>query len=508
MKSVNHIEIASLYFWFSILVGCLAFSYSILIRLSLVWAYSFCESGTQYLNFVTLHAIYMIFFFVMPFSIGGLVNYLLPLFLNQPDMSCPRLNNLSFWLLFFSFLVSVLSNLIGDGAFSGWTLYPPLSSYPFSETASGDLIIFSLHLAGASSILSSINFLITILCTIPKNKSFNKVPVFVIAQSIVAGLLLISLPVLAAGITMLLFDRNFSTSFFNNASAGDALLYQHLFWFFGHPEVYVLILPSFALLANIISHTGNTEVPFGYQGLIGAIIAIGFLGCIVWAHHMFTSGMDLDTRLYFSFATLIIGIPTGIKIFSWLFCYYSRNLTYSPIYLWGLSFIYFFTIGGMTGIVLANCQINTMFHDTYYVTGHFHYVLSLGAVIGVWISIIYYFPYFFKMGLRFKEQIICLGLFFLGANLLFFPFHFLGIWGLPRHYLIYDPNFYCFSWTSSLGMLILSYSIIKIFSKLNFECSIFKEVCYYKKEKCLKLISMKIFLLTYFEEKIFIYEKK
>jgi len=499
-SSTNHREIASLYFWLSLAIGFIAFFYSVIMRLSLIWPYSFCCNGDLYLNFVTLHAIFMIFFFIMPFSIGGLVNYMLPLYLNCADMVCPRLNNLSFWLLFFALMLSFCSTIFAKGVFSGWTMYPPLSSYPYSSSISGDFLIFSLHFAGVSSIMSSINFLVTIFSF--SSLDIGQWPLFIIAQTTVAFLLVISLPVLAAAITMLLFDRNFSTGFFSNVTSGDAILYQHLFWFFGHPEVYVLILPAFALLSNTLCFLGNSKMPFGYLGLSIAIIAIGLMGCIVWAHHMFTSGMDLDTRVYFSFATLIIGVPTGIKIFSWLYNFYSCQLIYTPLYIWVLGFIFLFSIGGFSGIVLANCHINAFFHDTYYVIAHFHYVLSLGAVMGVWLSLFLYFPFFFKITSSYFTQMVCFGTFFFGANLLFFPLHFLGFWGLPRHYMVYDPNFYCFSHLSLVGILLIFVSVIWFFAHVQFtdnvKCSFTYlhelpiKVCYYLKDNyftCLKFKS-------------------
>ena len=444
------------------------------MRLSLMWPFSFISSGTIYLYFVTLHAIYMIFFFIMPFSIGGLSNYLIPLCFHLPDMCLPRINNLSFWLLFFSFILSLFSSFLFYGPSSGWTLYPPYSSFPASPSSSTDFVIFSLHLAGASSILSSINFIITILfLPISNFFSFFQFPLFIVAQLTVAFLLLISLPVLAAAITMLLFDRNFSTSFFSNFFGGDALLYQHLFWFFGHPEVYVLILPAFAIISHSLSFLINRSIPFSYIGLNLAIIAIGILGCIVWAHHMFTSGMDYDTRFYFAAATLIIAIPTGIKIFSWLFTILSDTFFYIPLLIWILGFIFLFTFGGLSGIVLSNCHLNLFFHDSYYVVAHFHYVLSLGAVIGIFLSILFLFPFFYGLYINYYNQALIFVLFFFSSNLLFFPFHFLGLWGLPRHYLLFDLNFYLFSSISLFSIILILFSVVYLLFSFTFNN------CYY-----------------------------
>lgn len=456
-----------------------------------MWPFAFVTSGTIYLYFVTLHAIYMIFFFIMPFSIGGLSNYLIPLIFHLPDMCLPRINNLSFWLLYFSFILSLLSSFFFYGPSSGWTLYPPYSSYPASPSSSTDFIIFSLHLAGASSILSSINFIITILfCPANVFFSFLQYPLFIVAQLTVAFLLLISLPVLAAAITMLLFDRNFSTSFFSNSFGGDALLYQHLFWFFGHPEVYVLILPAFAIISHSLAYIINRPIPFSYLGLNLAIIAIGVLGCIVWAHHMFTSGMDYDTRFYFAAATLIIAIPTGIKIFSWLFTLLSDTFILIPMLLWIMGFIFLFTFGGLSGIVLSNCHLNLFFHDSYYVIAHFHYVLSLGAVIGVFLSIVFLFPYFYQIFLRYHHQASSFILFFIGSNLLFFPFHFLGLWGLPRHYLLFDLNFYVFS---SISLFAISLITLSVFSFVwHFTFNKFDSFYSYFNDLFLKLLTFKV----------------
>ena len=434
-----------------------------------MWPFAFINSGIIYLYFVTLHAIYMIFFFIMPFSIGGLSNYLIPLIFHIPDMCLPRINNMSFWLLFFSFILSLFSSFFFFGPSSGWTLYPPYSSYPASPSLASDFIIFSLHLAGASSILASINFIVTILfAPIVNVFSFFQFPLFIVAQLTVAFLLLISLPVLAAAITMLLFDRNFSTSFFSNFFGGDALLYQHLFWFFGHPEVYVLILPAFAIISHSLAFIINRNVPFSYVGLNLAIIAIGVLGCIVWAHHMFTSGMDYDTRFYFAAATLIIAIPTGIKIFSWLFTLFSDYYFFIPMLIWILGFIFLFTFGGLSGIVLSNCHLNLFFHDSYYVIAHFHYVLSLGAVVGVFLSIMYLFPYFYRLYINYFYQSLIFFLFFVGSNGLFFPFHFLGLWGLPRHYLLFDLNFYVFSGLSLFSIILITIAVFFILYSFSF----------------------------------------
>nr|CUS25276.1 cytochrome c oxidase subunit I [Vallicula multiformis] len=471
-NSTNHKDIGSLYFFFAIFMAFVAFGYSASIRYSLLWPVAFIDFANIYNNAVTLHAIFMIFFFVMPFSIGGLGNWLIPLFLGVIDMSLPRINNLSFWLLFFSFMISLFHLFTYDGVFTGWTIYPPLSGPEGSITTAVDYIIFSLHLAGASSILASINFFITIFFMFLNNSVFNffKVPLFIIGQLVVAFLLVLSLPVLAAAITMLLFDRNFNTCFFSNYWGGDAVLFQHLFWFFGHPEVYVLIIPTFIVLSHCICFLNNSYVPFGYSGMSFAIIGIGILGCIVWAHHMFSSGMDLDVRFYYSAATLIIAVPTGIKIFSWISSLISRSVTFTPLIFWVYGFLFLFTVGGVTGIILSNSSLNLFFHDSYYVVAHFHYVLSLGAVFGIFLSFFFFFEKFFFFHFTYWVHSIFFFLIFISSNLIFFPLHYLGLWGLPRRYFTFDYNYYSLSFLSIIGLIIiyLSFFFLTKFHVLNY----------------------------------------
>lgn len=466
LTSTNHKEIGTLYFFFAIFLAFVAFSYSFIIRISLMWPFSFLEDGNIYNSYVTMHAIFMIFFFVMPFSIGGLGNWLIPLFLGCVDMVLPRVNNMSFWLVFAALLLGLCSAFIGHGVHGGWTLYPPLSSTIGSAEMSVDFIIFSLHCAGASSILASINFFVTIFFFLSNNSiDFFKYPLFIVGQLVVAFLLVLSLPVLAAGITMLLFDRNFNACFFSNLDGGDVVLFQHLFWFFGHPEVYVLIIPAFIMLSHLVCYLLNTNVPFGYSGMSLAIVGIGLLGCIVWAHHMFTSGMDLDVRFYYAAATLIIAVPTGIKIFSWIATLLGRLITYIPIVSWVYGFIFLFTVGGVTGIMLSNSSLNLFFHDSYYVVAHFHYVLSLGAVFGIFLSFYFLFDKLFYYVYNYTSQMVTFIIIFIASNVVFFPLHFLGLWGLPRRYLIFDYNFYGFSYLALTGMILFVLSfILLIFS--------------------------------------------
>lgn len=461
MASTNHKDIGVLYMLYGIVIGFVRSMLSWILRVEMTTNGNNFIYNNHYFNcLTTAHGLVIIFFFLIPSLISGFGNLLIPLFCGVPDIAFPRINNLSYWLIFPALIIIVFSIVVRGGAGCRWTVYPPLSSFGH-RSGTIDCAIFSLHLAGAASIIRGINFMTTVV-SFGHGGEYYGISIFVWAYFVTVFLLVLSLPVLAAGITILLFDRNLNSVFFDYEGGGDPVLFQHLFWFFGHPEVYVLILPAFGILSHVIIYYTNVGEMIGYYGIVWAIIGIRYLGCVVWAHHMFTVGMDVDTRIYFTAATIVIGVPTGVKIFSWLSIIVGKGVNMERVICWAYGFLFLFTVRRVTGITLSNNSLDLVLHDTYFVVAHFHYVLSMSAVYSLVIGFLHWYEIIFYNRVDLIISEVLFFWIFLGVNLVFYPMHHIRIHRMPRRYFAYDLSIGYINNFCLLGIMISGTSWVMV----------------------------------------------
>lgn len=468
--TTNHKNIGSLYFYFRIWAGLLGLGFSSVIRTELGRKGRRLGDSHLYNMVVTTHGLVIIFFFVIPIIMGGFGNWLVPVMLKKPDISFPRINNMSYWIIPGSIMLLLLSFFAGDGVGTGWTIYPPLSRSLGHNNSSIDFAILALHVGAVSTLAASVNFCVTSYKMRGLLFTPDNIPIFVLCLGVTAFLLVIAFPVLGGALTMLLTDRHFNTSFYDPTGHGDPLLFVHLFWFFGHPEVYILILPGFGIISHVIKRGSGKKRLFGKNRIIWSIYSIAILGLIVWGHHMFTVGINVDSRAYFNVATRIIAVPTGVKVFRWLATIYGGKMKNIPINYWAVGFLVMFTIGGITGIMLSSASLDVILHDTYYVVAHFHYVLRIGAVFAIFAGFHYWFPIFTGVGLHRVWSKGQFARFFVGVNLAFFPQHFLGFIGQPRRYAEYPVQLYFWHRVSTMGR------VMAWFSALTFICILYEGI--------------------------------
>ena len=463
--TTNHKDIGVLYLWFSFAMFLMGGSFAMIIRAELFQPGLQLVEPAFFNQMTTMHGLVMVFGAIMP-AFVGLANYMIPLMIGAPDMALPRMNNLSFWILPFAFTILASSLFMEGGAPNfGWTFYAPLSTTyaPPSVT----FFIFGVHIMGASSIMGAINIIVTVMNMRAPGMTLMKMPLFVWTWLITAFLLVAVMPVLAGAVTMMLMDIHFGTSFFSAAGGGDPVLFQHVFWFFGHPEVYIIILPAFGVISEIIP-TFSRKPLFGYASMVYATSAIAFLSFIVWAHHMFTVGIPLAGELYFMWATMLIAIPTAAKVFNWITTMFKGSISFETPMLFAIAFVILFTIGGFTGLMLSLAPVDQQYHDTYFVVAHFHYTMVAGAIFSMSASVYYWLPKW--TGKMYDETMgkVHFWISFIGFNLTFFPQHFVGLAGMPRRIPDYALQFADFNMMSSIGafiygssQLLFLYNVIK-----------------------------------------------